>query len=68
MTATPTSRPSNAGGVQVLRVHVDRHRVAFAEGGGVGDLEIVDVDVVIAKAAVHRGDEAHGGVAAADTR
>ena len=38
----------DAGVVQVARVHVDGHRIAFAEGGGVGDLDIVDVDVVVA--------------------
>ena len=55
----------DAGRVQVARVHVDRERVAFAEVGGVGDLDVVDVDVVLAERTAHAADEADRRIAAA---
>ena len=51
MMATPTSRPRMPAACRSLRIHVDRHRIAFAVVRGVGDLDVVDVDVVVAEAA-----------------
>ena len=65
MTATPMPPPLMPALVQVVRVHVDRERIAFAKGGGIGDFDVVDVDVVLAERAAHVADEAYRGIAAA---
>ena len=66
MMATPTSRPRMPAVCRSRRVHVHRHRIAFAVVGGVGDLDVVEVDVVAGEALVHRAHETDRGVAAAE--